>query len=200
MCNENSKYRDENFTEPVEKKLIGSEGLWIFVFIDMLVYGLIFMVFLLERSGNINLFYESQSHLNKHLGLANTLILLTSSWCIVKAISSARDGLWLNSKRYLWATVFLGSTFAIFKIFEYHQKLSSDIAILTNPFYLFYFFMTFVHFLHVIAGMLAISLLANGINDGSPKDRVRNMENAGLFWHYVDVLWVFIFTLLYLLG
>ena len=90
--------------------------------------------------------------------------------------------------------------FAIFKIFEYHQKLSSDIAILTNPFYLFYFFMTFVHFLHVIAGMLAISLLANGINDGSPKDRVRNMENAGLFWHYVDVLWVFIFTLLYLLG
>lgn len=200
MQNENSKYRGETISGPVDGQLTGSEGLWIFVFIDMLVYGLIFMVFLLERSGNIELFYDSQSHLNKYLGLANTLILLTSSWCVVKAISAARVNSWQRSGHYLWGAVFLGGVFAVFKMFEYHQKLTSDIDILTNPFYLFYFFMTFVHFLHVMAGMLVISILANGIKVGSSASRLRSMESAGLFWHYVDVLWVFIFAILYLLG
>ncbi|MFA7555881.1 MAG: cytochrome c oxidase subunit 3 [Spongiibacteraceae bacterium] len=200
MRNENSKYMNENSSASGDGELSGSEGLWIFVFIDMLVYGLIFMVFLLERSRSIDLFYESQSYLNKSLGLINTLILLTSSWCVVKAVSAARLNDWVRSGRFLWCAVFLGGGFAVLKIFEYYQKLNSDIDILTNSFFLFYFFMTFVHFLHVIAGILAISILAKGIKVGSSVNRIRSVENAGLFWHYVDVLWVFVFAILYLLG
>lgn len=187
-------------SEGQPQKLSGSEGIWIFVFIDMLIYGLIFLAFLLERSSAASFFRESQTHLNSTIGLINTLVLMVSSWCVVSALDRARTGQWLASRRLLYSCLALGGVFGLLKMLEYWEKFHSSIDILGNSFFQFYFFITFVHFLHVAAGMLVILVLAKGNHIGSAQSRVRNLESAGLFWHYVDVLWVFIFTMLYLIG
>lgn len=200
MLGEESKCREDGASLHKPRRLTGSEGIWTFVFIDMLVYGMIFLAYLLERSATPALFYESHQHLNKSIGLFNTAVLMVSSWCVVVALEAARASKWQKAKTALWSAVGLGGVFVVLKLFEYHAKLTAGLDIFNNPFFIFYFFMTFVHFLHVIAGMVVLSMLARGVHFGKPALRVRNIESGGLFWHYVDVLWVYIFTMLYLMG
>jgi nitric oxide reductase NorE protein len=181
----------------------GTEGLWTFIFIDMVIFLLIFIVFMGERMRRFDLFSASQHHLNELFGLANTLILLTSSWMVVEAIRAAKKQLPKKVSFYLWATLLLGFAFAINKLIEYHAKFDAGINPATNPFYSFYFFITIVHFLHVLAGMIFLFSFRKDANACATPERTRyvtGLENVGLFWHYVDILWIFIFPLLYLVG
>ncbi|WP_320838641.1 cytochrome c oxidase subunit 3 [Zhongshania sp.] len=178
----------------------GSQGIWLFVFIDMLVYGLIFMVYLLERSGSYEVYSQSQMTLNKEVGLINTIILLSSSWCMVRAVKSVRYGSVSQTKLYMRLALFGAILFCSLKVFEYYLKFDSGVDIISNPFFTFYFFMTFVHLTHVIAGMVFILVISNGLNDKNILSigTRKSVENIALFWHYVDVLWLYIFALLYL--
>lgn len=181
----------------------GTEGLWIFIFIDMIIFLLIFIVFMGERMRLPNVFSSSQLRLNEFFGLANTLILLTSSWMVVEAIQAAKRQLPRKVKLHLWAALLLGLMFAVNKFIEYESKFNAGITPATNPFYSFYFFITLVHFLHVLAGMLFLFSFKNNAPACATSGQSRyitGLENTGLFWHYVDILWIFIFPLLYLVG
>ena len=179
----------------------GTEGLWIFVFIDMVIFLLIFFTFMSERLRHFAQYAESQHHLNELFGLANTIILLTSSWAVVEAVHAARRRLQGKVSFYLEAAILLGGAFSVNKVIEYSAKFSAGITPVTNSFFSFYFFITLVHFLHVIAGMLfLIHFRKKAATCTSSATYVVGLENAGLFWHYVDVLWIFIFPLLYLVG
>jgi len=184
-----------------ETRSVGTEGLWIFVFIDMVIFGLIFFVFMTERLGDYRLFDASQAQLNEWFGLINTLVLLTSSWLVVEAVHAARRGGARQVSVKLLLALLCGVAFGISKFIEYRAKILAGFGPATNPFYSFYYFITFVHFLHVVAGMLFInSFRRRAAACAKPQDAyVIGLENVGLFWHYVDVLWIFIFPLLYLI-
>jgi len=181
----------------------GSEGIWTFVFIDMVIFLLIFFTFMSERMRHLGVYIASQLHLNELFGLANTLILLSSSWMVVEAIKAVRAQAPRKVVFYLWLALLLGLAFSINKLIEYQAKFASGITPVTNPFYSFYFFITLVHFLHVLAGMIFIWHYAKSAKTAMASNNARHLtglENVGLFWHYVDVLWIFIFPLLYLVG
>ncbi len=179
----------------------GTEGIWTFVFIDMIIFLLIFFTFMMERMRQLDVYVTSQTKLNEFFGLSNTLILLTSSWLVVEAIQSVRK---LNVKKaglYLNGALLFGMAFSVNKIIEYSSKLSVGITPATNAFFSFYYFITIVHFLHVIVGMLIILYFRFKVKSAlTSKTYLPGLENIGLFWHYVDILWIFIFPLLYLVG
>lgn len=179
----------------------GSEGLWTFVFIDMVVFLLMFVTFMSDRLGKSALYSASQLQLSVSLGLGNTLILLTSSWMVVEAVRSARARAAREVSRYLGIAVLLGVAFVANKILEYSSKVHGGITPATNAFYSYYYFITFVHLMHVIAGVGFLAYFRTRARAQAGRAVFqRRLENVGLFWHFVDVLWLFIFALLYLVG
>lgn len=179
----------------------GTDGLWTFVFIDMVVFLMIFLTYMTERLGHVDLYRGAQSHLNEIAGLANTLILLTSSWMMMQAVHAARQQEARRVRQFLGAAWLLGVLFCMNKLVEYHSKLHSGFTPASNSFFSYYFFITAIHFAHVIVGMIfiAFSYQAAG-RPARNAQSVMQLENVGLFWHFVDVLWIFIFPLLYLVG
>lgn len=178
----------------------GTEGLWTFVFIDMMIFLLIFFVFMSERLSHYELYKASQAHLDAIFGFVNTLILLTSSWMVVEAIRSAKKRQPEKVSLRLNLALALGAAFSINKLIEYTLKIKGGIGITDNPFFTFYFFITFLHFLHVLGGMIFLLSFARSSQDCLRSERYQvRLENVGLFWHYVDVLWIFIFPTLYLI-
>jgi nitric oxide reductase NorE protein len=168
---------------------------------DMVIFLMMFLMFMSERVARPDLFAASQLRLNEFFGLANALILITSSWRVVEAVHASRARDAVRVRRHLGQALLLGFAFAAGKTVEYTLEFRSGISPATNPFFSFYFFITFVHFMHVIAGMVCLAYCrgtaaARALSAARPT----GLENVGLFWHFVDVLWIFIFPLLYLVG
>jgi nitric oxide reductase NorE protein len=186
---------------PAASQPPGSDGLWTFVFMDMVIFLLIFITFMGERLGHVGLYAASQLRLNEYFGLANALLLLTSSWLVVEAVSAARAAAVARVSRQLGLALLLGAGFVINKVVEYTLKVRAGISPASNSFFSYYYFITFIHLLHVIAGMGFIAWFrkAAPARAGSALYQA-GLENVGLFWHFVDVLWIFIFPMLYLLG
>ncbi len=179
----------------------GTDGIWTFVFIDMIVFSLFFIVYLSERLRLPDVFAASQSRLDPNFGLVNTLVLLTSSLFMAEAVAAARTGNAVRVRTRLALALGCGAMFGVSKITEYSEKFAAGITPVTNSFYSFYFLLTMIHFLHVLVGMMFIAhcLSRARIEAGQP-GFLPKLENTGLFWHFVDLLWLFLFPLLYLAG
>lgn len=179
----------------------GTSGIWTFVFIDMVVFALFFLIFVSERHRLSAIFTSSQSALNPLVGLLGTLLLLASSWCVAESVHAVRKGAIAKAKRQLDLATLLGLGFVVNKLLEYGDKFSHGLNPVTNGFFTFYFLITGLHFLHVLGGLcfLGHCRLRMAAEGGSPSYR-KKLENTGLFWHFVDMLWLFIFPMLYLTG
>jgi nitric oxide reductase NorE protein len=179
----------------------GTSGIWMFVFIDMVIFLLLFLVYVSERIRLPDIFAASQQLLNPLVGLASALFLLTSSWCMVEAVNAARRNAERATAIYLNLALLLGALFACNKLIEYSDKFAHGISPVSNGFFTFYFIITGLHFIHVIGGMCFMSHCRMRLSTelGSP-NFCKKIENVGLFWHFVDVLWLFIFPMLYLAG
>jgi len=177
---------------------LAAKGIWIFVAIDMAIFALFFLVFLIEKGSALALFAQSQQILDENFGFANTIVLITSSWLLVESLNNIAS----NSKKARWllaGSIFLGFVFVVVKLVEYYLKFSAGISIVENTFFSFYFLLTFIHFCHVLAGLIALIFVFRVLGH-SPGYNVRNFaESTGIYWHMVDLLWVFLFLLLYLL-
>ena len=178
----------------------GEVGVWVFVLGDMLVFGLFFSVYTYYRGLDPELFAHSQLTLNQNYGALNTVILLFSSWFVVMGVVDLRD----HAGRYaarLFALGFLcGLAFAIVKYFEYGDKFAAGIGITTNDFYMYYFIFTGLHLVHVLIGMVILALLWHVARSGLDGPRqVKLVESGGIYWHMVDLLWIVLFPLLYLM-
>jgi nitric oxide reductase NorE protein len=179
----------------------GTDGIWTFLFIDMIVFSLFFVVYLSERLRLPEVFAASQAKLHPGFGLVNALVLLTSSLFVAEAVAAARLGKPQLVRIRLALALVCGAMFAASKLTEYAGKFAAGITPVTNTFYSFYFLLTMIHFLHVLAGMVFIAhcLASARAETGQPGYRAK-IENTGLFWHFVDLLWLFLFPLLYLAG
>ena len=171
----------------------GRMALWWVIASEIVIFGGLVCCYILYRVRHPE-WGEHAAHTSTPLGALNTVILLTSSLTAVlaHAAANAKDG--AKAARLLLTTVAFGCGFLVVKSMEYAHEIHHGFTITTNTFWSFYFVMTGLHAAHVIAGMIAMLAVARGAKRGRNLQRV---EFAGLYWHFVDVVWIFLFPLLY---
>jgi len=178
----------------------GEAGIWIIIFGDMLVFSVMFLSFVCQRREDPRLFQTSAAHLNQVFGLLNTVLLLTSSWFVALGIQAARRDEGRRAARGFRLATLCALGFSIVKLLEYTEKVRADIVINSNDFYMYYFVLTGIHFMHVLIGIGVLTFMARhaaaGAIDGR---RLSHLESGASFWHLVDLLWIALFALLYLL-
>ena len=196
-----TKSGEKKASYTAKRHLPGEEGAWIFIVGDMMVFGLFFIVYLYHRGYAVSSFSDSQELLNQHYGALNTLLLLSSSWFIVMAINAVRKNKGSEAQRLILMGIFCGIGFIFIKILEYAEKIRDGYYLTTNDFFMFYYALTGAHFLHYLGGMGALIYIYVKCAEEQVDGRFfGTVEAVALYWHMVDLLWIFIFPLLYLLG
>lgn len=177
-------------------------GMWLFLGTEILLFGGLFAAYALFRAKHPELFYESHKKLDVELGAINTIVLIFSSFTMALAVgaSQKRNRKWLMI--LLGVTFVCGAAFGVNKYFEYMHKFDHHIFPDTNIFFALYFTMTGLHMLHVFIGMGIILALIIMARQGrfSQGNRYTPVEVGGLYWHLVDLIWIYLFPLLYLIG
>ena len=184
--------------------------MWLFLLSEILLFGGLFILYSTYRYKNPIEFHLAAWELNRVLGTLNTLILLTSSLTMVLSISSIQKGNRKGSASFLMATIFLGLLFLIIKYAEWTAKIGHGIypnspRLLGRSkgeilFYGLYYSMTGLHGLHVVVGILVLSVMLFLMMKGKiNENRFIPLENSGLYWHLVDIIWIFLFPLFYLI-
>ena len=185
---------------PITRKIPGSFAIWAAILAEMTEFAVMFMVYFLAKVHNPVLFYEGPTRLNTTAGTANTLIMLTSSFFVVRAVMAMRENQRQICVRWLWAAVSCGVLYLVIKYFEYQLKTAQGLHTETNIFYGVYYYVTFNHFLHVGWGTAAIVWVIYQINTGIyTKDEHEGLINIALYWHMIDLAWITIFPLLYVI-
>lgn len=178
------------------KRIPGEAGLWAFILGDLTIFGLFFGVVLYYRADQPELFAASQAQLSQGLGLANTIVLLSSSLLVVLGVAAARERRAVRAQRLLGGALLCGLAFAAIKAYEYADKLDADLTARTNDFYLCFYAFTGVHLLHVLIGTAVLGALCLRVRRTAVSDPV--VEGGACYWHMVDLLWLVLFPLLYL--
>lgn len=184
---------------PTLKHTPGEPGLWIFILGDMTLFGAFFIALLWEDRQFPTVFQSSAAHLNRPIGAVNTLVLLLSSYMVVAAIwAHRRDEHW-RARRSLYGALACGLTFVAFKAVEYTQGIGAGYTPTSNMFFTFYYVLTGIHLLHVLigAGLLLVWRMSLK-RRRSYSTSGRLVEGIAVYWHMVDLLWVLIFSLVYL--
>lgn len=179
----------------------GEEGVWVFVLGDMCIFALLFVVFLHSRTMDPETFQASRLQLNQTFGVINTLLLLSSSWLVAMGLRLARSDRPDTAARLYSIAWLCGLGFAISKVLEYSEKFNAGITALSNDFFMYYFVLTGLHMFHVLIGLavLAFAIKRCKRPEFNATD-IKTLEGSGVFWHMVDLLWVVLFPLLYLLN
>jgi cytochrome c oxidase subunit 3 len=186
-------------------------GMWTFLITEVLFFGGMFAGYAEYRYRYPQAFMAGSRQLDLMLGTINTAVLITSSLTMALGVRSAQLGKRKHIVSYLAVTVLLGLGFLGIKSVEYAQKFTEhlipghDFALAgpsqTQLFFSFYFAMTGMHALHMIVGVVVVSLIAFFAWRGRYSPAYHNpVEVAGLYWHFVDIIWIFLFPLLYLIG
>lgn len=188
-------------------------GMWVFLVTEIMFFGGMFAVYVVYRLAYANAFAEASTHLDITLGTVNTAVLLCSSLTMALAVRAVQTGKRELAVTFLLATMGLGLIFLGFKGLEYYHKFEEHLIPGSNFIYegldplkaqLFfglYLTMTGFHALHMIIGIGVIVYFAGRTWRGLyPPEKYTPVEMLGLYWHFVDIAWVFIFPLLYLIG
>jgi len=185
-------------------------GMWLFLFTELLFFGGMFLLYSVFRSQYPAEFHSAAQEENLLLGSVNTTILLTSSFTIAVAIAAIRKGNKILSLYMQTSTIMFGICFLIIKYFEWSAKISKGIypdspALLSRGkgdvlFFSLYYVMTGIHGIHVLIGVITIAIMfvytRRGVID---RDNFAKLENTGLYWHFVDIVWIYLFPLFYLI-
>ncbi len=182
----------------------GDFGVWIIIYIELLTFGLFFIGFAISRQNQVEIFNTSQLLLDQRFGFTNTVLLITSSYFVVKAVmiikSIKTSESFTKASYYLFGAIGFGGIFLLIKIFELASKYSAGINLSTNSFFMFYFILSVFHFMHVILGMIILTHLYLNTKAGLyTKDEHRGLESGASYWHMVDLLWIVLFPLLYII-
>lgn len=188
-------------------------GMWLFLATEILFFGTLFTVYVFYRNAYPEAFAAASHHLDVTWGTINTAVLIGSSLTMALAVHAGQRG---NQKAIKWfviATMVLGSIFLAVKAQEYHHKWQDHLVPGANfafdaaherpahIFFLLYFVMTGLHATHMVIGMVIMMFLLHWNRQGRfTKAYSAPVEVAGLYWHFVDIAWIFIFPLLYLIG
>jgi cytochrome c oxidase subunit 3 len=173
-------------------------GMWIFLASEVMLFAGFIGSFVNLRAANLVTMTEAAGLLNRPLGAVNTFVLITSSLTMAMAVGAMHRGNRAWVKLFLLLTIVLGCGFLGIKGVEYSEKFAHHYTPHTNLFFSFYFIMTGLHALHVFVGVVLMTVLLASVAANSARTDEVVVENVGLYWHFVDVVWIFLFPLLYL--
>ncbi len=204
---------EHHFYDAKQQRESAKMGMWLFLLTEILLFGGLFCAYAIYRAWHPDMFYNAHKHLDIVMGAINTIVLITSSVTMALSIRAMQ----LNNKRQtiilLIATLLLAGIFLIIKYFEYSHKF--HLGQLPGKYYTFegvegnnphiffsiYFMMTGLHGIHVLAGMGVIGwILRRTVKGHFSAEYYTPIELTGLYWHLVDLIWIFLFPLLYLIG
>src|SRR4051794_26257266 len=179
----------------------GKIAIWLFLASEVMLFGALFASYILIRTGAPS-WPRGDTILNVPLATFNTIVLISSSVTMVMAWASLMRGRFGTFRIYMASTVLLGGVFLVVKYFEYSHKFENGLFPRTSNFLAIYFTLTGLHMLHVMGGMMVnLYLLVTGAKLWKTNHVwfTNRVENSGLFWHFVDLVWIFLFPTLYLL-
>ncbi|OIP16104.1 MAG: cytochrome-c oxidase [Comamonadaceae bacterium CG2_30_57_122] len=180
--------------------LAGDLAVWLIILAELLTFGIFFLSYAFARTFDVALFNASQTTLDLNSGGINTALLITGSWCVVRAVQAVKRDASAVGVRWLMAALVCGSGFVVIKLIEFSAKADAGIDLSTNSFYMFYFLLTAFHFFHVLAAMVFLSILLFKTRAGRYGSQdVHALETGAAFWHMVDLLWIVLFPLIYVM-
>jgi len=188
-------------------------GVWLFLVTEILLFGGLFVTYIVFRSLYPEMFHEASAFLNRPMGAINTVVLICSSFTMALGVNKTAHNDSKAAARYLLITFICGATFMVIKYFEYTHKIHEGLLpgihfsfeTIAHPkaplFFSLYFMMTGLHGIHVLVGMGLIAWVLFRTRRGD-FDQTYNtpVELTGIYWHLVDLIWIYLFPLLYLIG
>ena len=175
----------------------GEMDMWFFVVFESLVFTSYFCVYLWFRTQHEAEFLAAQAELTLPLGIVDTIILLTSSWSIARCVQHAAAGRYREARQLAIVTIGLGVAFLALKLVEWVHLISGGNTFTSSDFMQHFFFLTSIHAIHLIIGFVVLGVLVHQLSD--PRRRSTGaVETCSTYWHTVDLFWVVIFALLYI--
>jgi cytochrome c oxidase subunit 3 len=186
-------------------------GMWVFLVTEVMFFGGLFMAYILYRSLYPDAWLAGSHELNEMLGGLNTVVLICSSLTMALAVRAAQVGAWMGQVVNLILTIIFGTIFLVVKYFEYAAKFEHHLVPgehfdpARDPaqqlYFSLYFMMTGIHALHMVVGIvLMLVILRMAWKGRFSAEYYGPVEISGLYWHFVDIVWIFLFPLLYLIG
>ncbi|HJV28871.1 MAG TPA: cytochrome c oxidase subunit 3 family protein [Aromatoleum sp.] len=183
-----------------ERRLHGDLAIWFFILAELLAFGAFFVAYAFTRAHNVEVFNAQQLGLDRTSGAINTVLLLTSSFLVVRAVQLAEAGRSRLAARWVAGAFACGAGFVVVKSFEYAAKFAAGVSLSSSTFDMFYLVLTFFHFMHVILGLVILAALWNGARQGRYRpDNMNGIETGAAYWHMVDLVWLILFPLVYVM-
>jgi cytochrome c oxidase subunit 3 len=178
----------------------GNIAIWAAILAEMSEFAVMFVVYFLAKVHNPEIFAQGPQTLNTLAGTLNTLIMLTSSFFVIRAVIAMRADKPIICARWLWGAAISGGLYLVIKYLEYRWNTTHDIHVEGSLFYAVYYYVTFNHFLHVGWGSAAIIWVIYRINAGAySSTKHEGLINIAVYWHMIDLAWITIFPLLYVI-
>lgn len=171
--------------------LPGDPMIWVLIFSELVAFGLFLGAFVIARAIHPAIFAAGQATLDAHLAGINTVVLVTSGWAAARGTAAARGRDKRTARGWLFGAMVLGALFIAIKLFEYAGEIALGNGLETSPFFTLYFLLTGFHLLHVGLGIVILAVVSRGAN-------VAGVETGAAFWHMVDLLWIVMFPIIYL--
>ncbi|MFT7003791.1 MAG: nitric oxide reductase NorE protein [Sulfurimonas sp.] len=185
----------------------GDFAIWIIIYVELLTFALLFFGYAFSRRADIELFNTSQEVLSQTSGFINTFILITSSYFVVKAVNNMKSmtkdnykELNIQASKWLVFAMICAMAFLVVKITEFSHIFGLGINLSTNKFFMFYILLTGFHFMHVLLGsVILFNIYQKTKNYGYTPDDYSGFETGASYWHMVDLLWIVLFPLIYII-
>lgn len=184
--------------DDVRAHLPGDSSMWFFVIGDLFIFAAYFVSYMYFRGQDHAMFLAGQAKVNLNIGIVNTVVLLTSSLFVALGTSAARAGRTADAHRLFCGALASGAAFPLLKMFEYIPEITAGMTPGTNLFFMYYFVMTGMHLCHVFLGLVILCFVIRSLR-GPAQPRMSLVETGATYWHMVDVLWLILFALLYLM-
>ncbi|HMP90727.1 MAG TPA: cytochrome c oxidase subunit 3 family protein [Kiritimatiellia bacterium] len=217
MSDSKPSYLAHHFDHLEQQKQSATLGIWLFLITEVMFFGGLFLGYIVYRGLYPEAWHTGSEKLNVILGAINTVVLIFSSLTMALAVHGAQTGSRKKTANFLLATIILGSIFLGIKAIEYHAKFfpTTDYNLIPGAnfsypaayadqmqlFFSFYFTMTGMHAIHMVIGIgILIWLYVKALQGTYHENYYNPVEVTGLYWHFVDIVWIFLFPLLYLIG
>lgn len=184
----------------IAKRLPGDIAMWFFILAELLVFAIFFIGFSVAEQLNADMFIAGKQQLHPEAGLANTIALITSSFIVAISLPMMHRGQGKKAAFTLVVAQLVAVIYLVIKLWEYQALFNVDIDIETNTFFTLYFLITFFHFMHVLLGMVILTFIAIKAAKGEyQSDNMSGYESGACYWHMVDLLWIILFPLIYVI-
>lgn len=190
----------KNDSSLIVKRLPGDLAMWFFILAELTVFAILFIGFAVSEQLNLEMFAQGKSKLHQISGLINTLTLITSSFFVALALTKMHQGHGKQAAKLLLIAKLIACIYICVKVWEYLSLFELGIGIETNTFFTLYFMITFFHLMHVLLGMVILVFVAlKAAKNEYNSSNISGFESGASYWHMVDLLWIILFPLIYVI-